>query len=114
MVGDVTSMAGVEAGVTGKKLSAFDAFEAYTKVIIDQDAIFQAQTGSMTETVASTQGFGLISAVNAKEDLSEQDSLLAGALAAGSLSAKERVAFSEAAGRGRFARENEFCPAARA
>ena len=99
MVADVTGTTALQSRVTGKKLSPLDAFKAYTKVITDQDAVFQAQMGSMTETVASAQGFALISAVNAREDLSEQDALLAGALAAGSLTPQERVAFSEAAGR---------------
>jgi signal transduction histidine kinase len=99
MVSDVTGMTALQAAVAGGKVSALKAFAAYTKVITDQDAVFQAETGSMTQTVASTQGFGLISAVNAREDLSEQDALLAGALAAGSPTGPERVAFSEAAGR---------------
>jgi signal transduction histidine kinase len=99
MVGDVLGISTVQSGVTGKKMSALDAFKAYTKVITDQDAVFQAQTGSMKDTIASSQGFGLISSVNAREDLSEQDALLAGALAGGSLTPQERVGFSDAAGR---------------
>jgi signal transduction histidine kinase len=99
MVGDVLGISAVQSEVTGKKLSALDAFEAYTKVITDQDAVFQAQTGSMTDTIASSQGFGLISAVNSREDLSEQDALLAGALAGSALTPQERVGFSDAAGR---------------
>jgi signal transduction histidine kinase len=99
MVSDVMGTAALQTQVAAKKVSALAAFAAYTKVITDQDAVFQAETGSMTETVASTQGLGLISAVNAREDLSEQDALLAGALAAGSLTGPERVAFSDAVGR---------------
>jgi len=49
--------------------------------------------------VDAMQGLGLISAVDTQEDVSEQDALLAGALASGSLTADARVAFGQAAGR---------------
>ena len=48
---------------------------------------------------ASEQGLGLISAVNTQEDMSEQDAMLASALVSGSLTADDRVAFGQAAGR---------------
>ena len=44
------------------------------------------------------QGLGLISAVNTQEDMSEQDAVLASALASGSLTGADRVAFSQARG----------------
>jgi signal transduction histidine kinase len=99
MVADVRGMTALQARVTGRKLSALVAFEAYTKVIADQEPVFQSEASSMTETVAAAQALGLICAVNAREDVSEQDALLAGALAAGSLTTQERVAFSDAVGR---------------
>jgi signal transduction histidine kinase len=99
MVTDVRGMTALQARVTGRKLSALDAFEAYSKLIADQEPVFQAEASSMTETVASAQALGLICAINAREDVSEQDALLAGAFAAGSLTIQERVAFSDAVGR---------------
>ena len=92
-------MTGLRTGVTANKLPVLDAFAAYTKIITDQDKVFQAQDASITDSSATVQGLGLISAVNAREDLSEQDAVLAGALARGSLTGPDRVAFSQAAGR---------------
>jgi signal transduction histidine kinase len=76
-----------------------DAFAAYTKIVTDQDSVFEAAASSLTDTFASSQGLGLIASVNAREDLDEQDAVLAGALAAGSLTPADRVAFAQAAGR---------------
>uniref|UniRef100_UPI002629C245 sensor histidine kinase n=1 Tax=Trebonia sp. TaxID=2767075 RepID=UPI002629C245 len=67
--------------------------------IADQGAVLQAEASSIADATAVEQGLGLISAVNTQEDVSEQDAVLAGALASGSLTAADRVAFSQAAGR---------------
>jgi signal transduction histidine kinase len=99
MVTDVNGMSGLRAEVTSKKLSPIDTLEAYSEIVADQDNVFTAQAASMTATTASSQGLGLISAVNAREDLSEQDAVLAGALAANSLTGPDRAAFGQAAGR---------------
>jgi signal transduction histidine kinase len=99
MVADVNGMSGLRAAVTAGKLPPLDALLAYTKIITDQDTVFQAEASSMTNTIASSSGLGLISTINAREDLDEQDAVLAGALASGSLTADDRVAFSQAAGR---------------
>ena len=99
MVTDVTNMSGLRAEVSAKKLSTIDTFEAYSEIVADQNNIFVAQSNSMTQTTASAQGLGLISAVLAREDLSEQDAVLAGALVANSLTGTDRAAFSQAAGR---------------
>ena len=61
--------------------------------------MLQAAANSITDAAGSRQGFGLISIVSVQEDVSEQDALMAGALAHGSLTAADRVAFSQAAGR---------------
>jgi hypothetical protein len=99
MVRDVTGMDGLRAEITAKKLNPIDVFQAYSEIIADQDTVFQAQAASMTQTIASSHGLGLISAVNAREDLSEQDAVLAGALAANSLTGPDRAAFGMAYGR---------------
>ena len=99
LVTDVTGMSGLRAEVSAKKISPINTLLAYSEIIAAQDNVFQSQAASMTDTVASSQGLGLISAVNAREDLSEQDAVLAGALAANSLTGPERAAFGQAAGR---------------
>jgi signal transduction histidine kinase len=99
MVTDVTGMSGLRAEVAANKLSPIDTLEAYSEIVADQDNVFQSETASMTETFASQQGLGLVSTINAREDLSEQDAVLAGALAANSLTGPDRAAFGQAAGR---------------
>src|SRR5215831_10610494 len=99
MLSDVAGIAKVRGAVTAKMLPPLDAFGAYTKVITDQDTVFQAEAASITDASAASQGLGLIASVNAREDMFEQDVVLAGALASGSISPQERVVFSLAAGR---------------
>jgi signal transduction histidine kinase len=99
MIADVNGMTQLRGGVATKQVRPIEAFAAYTQVILDQDTVFQAEANSMTDASASSAGLGLISSVNAREDVSEQDALLAGALASGTLDGPSRVAFSQAAGR---------------
>jgi signal transduction histidine kinase len=99
MLSDLAGIAKVRGAVTAKMLPPLDAFGAYTKVITDQDTVFQAEAGSITDATAAAQGLGLIASVNAREDQFEQDVVLAGALASGSISPQDRVVFSLAAGR---------------
>ncbi|WP_300614075.1 nitrate- and nitrite sensing domain-containing protein, partial [Trebonia sp.] len=84
--------------VTDRVLTPLNALAAYTGMIADQGAVLQAEASSIADATAVEQGLGLISAVNTQEDVSEQDAVLAGALASGSLTAADRVAFSQAAG----------------
>ena len=59
-----------------------DTLAAYTNIIAGQDSVLQAEAASMhSDARRVLQGLGLISAVNAQEDLSEQDAVLASALA---------------------------------
>jgi signal transduction histidine kinase len=99
MVTDVTGMSGLRAEVIANKITPINTLLAYSEIIADQDNVFQAEAASMTDTLASSQGLGLISTINAREDISEQDAVLAGALAANSLTGPERAAFGQAAGR---------------
>jgi signal transduction histidine kinase len=99
MLSDVAGIAKVRGAVTAKMLPPLDAFGAYTKVITDQDTVFQAEAASITDASAASQGLGLIASVNAREDMFEQDVVLAGALASGSITPQDRVVFSLAAGR---------------
>jgi len=99
MTADIKGMTTLRTAVTAKQLNPLDALLGYTKVIADQDVVFRAEANSISDSSAASQGLGLISAVNAREDLSEQDAVLAGALARGSLTGPDRVAFSQAYGR---------------
>ncbi len=95
----VNDMTGLRAQVTGKKLPPLGALEAYTNIIASQGAVLQAEANSIQDSAPVIQGLGLISAVNTQEDVSEQDAVLASALVSRSLTAEDRVAFSNAVGR---------------
>jgi signal transduction histidine kinase len=108
MLTDVGKLGGLRTEVMAQKLTPVATLQAYTEdVILDQDTVFDAQAQSMTDTIASSQGLGLISSIDAREDISEEDAILAGALAANangvsaatSLTSDERVAFAQAYGR---------------
>ncbi len=99
MNADIDGMTPLRTAVTARQLQPLVALAAYTKIIADQDTVFQAEANSITNASAASQGLGLISTINAREDVSEQDAVLAGALANGSLTGADRVVFSEAAGR---------------
>jgi signal transduction histidine kinase len=75
------------------------ALEGYTQVIMGIPAVFQAEASGVIDATAAVQGLGLISTVTAREELSIQDAVLAGALTSGALTQDSRVAFVEAAGR---------------
>ncbi|HEY7263963.1 MAG TPA: nitrate- and nitrite sensing domain-containing protein [Trebonia sp.] len=95
----INGMSALRAGVAAGKLPPLGVLEAYTNIIAGQGAVLQAEANSILNTQGALQGLGLISAVNTQEDVSEQDAVLASALASGQLTADDRVAFSNAVGR---------------
>ena len=99
MTAQLSNMGPLRAQVTAKKLPPLDALEAYTNIIASQGGVLIAEVHSIQASAPVIQGLGLISAVNTQEDMSEQDAVLAGALASGSLTGPDRVAFGLAAGR---------------
>ena len=99
MTQSLNSLPQLRDSVMAKKLAPLSAFADYTDVIGGQGAVLQAEASSISDAAGAEQGLGLISAVNTQEDVSEQDALLAGALVSGSLTADDRVAFGQAAGR---------------
>ncbi len=99
MTRQISNMNPLRTEVTTRKLAPLDAFAAYTGVIAGQGAVLGAEAASISDAGPVLQGLGLIAAVNTQEDVSEQDAVLASALASGSLTGPDRVAFSQAAGR---------------
>jgi signal transduction histidine kinase len=99
MTAQINSLSALRASVAAKKLTPLNALAAYTNIIAGQGAVLQTAATSITDAGTLLQGLGLISAVNTQEDMSEQDAALASALASGSLTGPDRVAFSQAAGR---------------
>jgi signal transduction histidine kinase len=99
MTKSLGSMTGLRDEIMAKQITPLTAMVDYTNIIGGQGAVLQAEAGSITNTAAAEQGMGLIAAVNVQEDVAEQQSLLASALESGTLTAAERVAFGQAAGR---------------
>jgi signal transduction histidine kinase len=99
MTTDLKGLIALRGAVQARKLAPLAALGAYTNVIAEQGAVLQAEASSITNVPAVEQGLALISGVNTQEDVSEEDAVLAGALARGSLTAADRVVFSQAAGR---------------
>jgi HAMP domain-containing protein len=99
MTAQIDGMSPLRTSVTAKKMSPLDALSAYTNIIAGQGIVLQAEASSIQDAGPALQGFGLISAVNTQEDVAEQDAVLASALASGSLTGPDRVAFSDAVGR---------------
>ncbi|HEX4830577.1 MAG TPA: nitrate- and nitrite sensing domain-containing protein, partial [Trebonia sp.] len=89
----------LRTAVSANAVPAISGFASYTQILELFPVVFQAQANSLTDASAAVQGLGLIETINAREDMLEQDALLAGALAGGSMSPAERVAFNDAAGR---------------
>jgi signal transduction histidine kinase len=99
MTTQINHMTQLRTEVVGKKLAPLDALTAYANIIAGRDAVLQAEAKSTMDAGPVPQSFGLISAVDTQEDMSEQDAVLASALASGSLTQADRVAFSQATGR---------------
>jgi signal transduction histidine kinase len=99
MTAGLNSLTSLRNEVIAKEMPSLDALAAYTKVVTGQGAVLEAEANSISDTAGVEQGLGLIAAVDGREDLSQQDALLASALVSGSLTGQERVAFGQAAGR---------------
>jgi signal transduction histidine kinase len=99
IITQIDGMTPLRTSVAAKQMAPLDALAAYTNIIAGQGAVLQAEASSLLDAAPALQGFALISAVNTQEDVSEQDAVLASALATGSLTGPDRVAFSNAVGR---------------
>src|ERR1700691_1184036 len=73
MINGVNGLGPVRQEIEQDKITPTQAFDAYTNVILEEPAIFQAEANSMTDGSAVTSGLGLISLVNVREDVDEQD-----------------------------------------
>jgi signal transduction histidine kinase len=97
MINAVQNMTPLRNEVLGRAITPLDALAAYTDVITLEEKVFFAESDSLTDATASQQSLGLIGSVAARESLEEEDAVLAGALAAGTLSVENRAAFDEVA-----------------
>ena len=83
--------------VKARALSPLDALGAYSQGITTQLKLFLIQTESVTLNDQQIQAVGLIATVQAREQLSQEDALLSGMLAAKRITARNRAAFADLA-----------------
>jgi signal transduction histidine kinase len=87
----------LRAGVQARALTALDALENYSHGIADQQNLFLIEADSESDSGQLGQATGLIATIQAREQLSQEDALLAGMLAADRITAKNRIAFTDMA-----------------
>jgi signal transduction histidine kinase len=87
----------LEGAISQTRVTAIQAFGAYSKAIVNEPTLFLTEADSMTNATAADQAVGLIAAVSAREQLSEEDALLSGMLVAPkSTTAQQRSVFAQA------------------
>jgi signal transduction histidine kinase len=95
---DLSQLGALRGAVQRRLLTPLDALAAYSKGIADEPKLFLSEANSVTTNVpAAGQSLGVIATAQAREGLSQEDALLAGALAAHRMTLAERSAFNQAA-----------------
>ena len=100
VIGDLSQLTalrnGIKAGVSTPADTPLDALGLYSQGIAAEPRLFLAEANSETDATAVSQALGLIATVQAREQLSQEDALLAGMLAGQRISSQDRVTFTEA------------------
>ncbi len=94
MVSGLSQLPTLRNAVKARVLSPLDALGLYSEGITTQVKLFLIQTESVTLNSQQIQAVGLIATVQAREQLSQEDALLSGMLAAKRISPKNRIAFT--------------------
>jgi signal transduction histidine kinase len=94
LVSGLNQLPTLRYAVKARALSPLDALGAYSQGITTQIRLFLSQTESVTLNNEQIQAVGLIATVQAREQLSQEDALLAGMLDAKRITAKNRIAFN--------------------
>ena len=97
MVNGLNQLPTLRNAVRARLITPLDALGLYSQGITAQVKLFLDQTESVVVTDQLPPAIGLISAVQAREQLSQEDALLAGMLAGKKITAKNRVAFTDIA-----------------
>ena len=97
LVSGLRQLPTLRAAVKARALSPLDALGLYSQGITAENKLFLIQTESVVVTDQLPQAIGLIATVQAREQLSQEDALLAGLLAAKRITAKDRIAFTDMA-----------------
>ena len=97
LVSGLKQLPTLRKAVEARALSPLDALGLYSQGITTQVKLFLIQTESVTLNDQQIQAVGLIATVQAREQLSQEDALLSGMLAAKRITAKNRIAFADMA-----------------
>ncbi len=99
ILGGLKQLPTLRAGVQARALSPLAALGAYSQGMADTIKLFLIQTKSVDPpTNQLAPAIGLIATVQAREQLSQEDALLAGMLAGQRMTVADRVAFNNMAG----------------
>jgi signal transduction histidine kinase len=98
ITGDISQLGSIRSAIQHRQVTPLAAFTAYGDPIADEPRLFLSEADSVTTSVpAAGQSLGIIATAQAREGLSEEDALLAGALAAHRMSLAARGTFNQAA-----------------
>ena len=97
LVSGLKQLPTLRKAVEARALSPLNALGLYSQGITTQVKLFLIQTESVTLNDQQIQAVGLIATVQAREQLSQEDALLSGMLAAKRITAKNRIAFADMA-----------------
>jgi signal transduction histidine kinase len=97
IVADLRQLPVLRDAVRARVLTPLDALAAYSQGMATQIKLFLIQTESVVPTDQLAPAIGLIAAVQAREQLSQEDALLSGMLAGRTMTQQDRVAFTDLA-----------------
>jgi signal transduction histidine kinase len=97
LVSGLKQLPTLRKAVEARALSPLDAVGLYSQGITTQVKLFLIQTESVTLNDQQIQAVGLIATVQAREQLSQEEALLSGMLAAKRITAQNRIAFADMA-----------------
>jgi signal transduction histidine kinase len=97
LVSGLSQLPALRNAVKARALRPLDALGLYSQGMTAENKLFLIQTESVVVTDQLPQAIGLIATVQAREQLSQEDALLAGLLAAKRITTKDRIAFTDIA-----------------
>src|SRR5690242_2460115 len=98
ILGGLKQLPTLRQAVQGRALSPLAALGAYSQGPAATIKLFLIQTNTVTSTSQHSPAIGLIATVQAREQLSQENALLAGMLAGRRMTAADRVTFANLAG----------------
>jgi hypothetical protein len=97
IISNLSQLTALRGGVKARALSPLQALELYSQGLAAQPKLFLIEANSVSNTAQLGQALGLIATVQAREQLSQEDALLAGMLAGQQITTQDRVAFTRMA-----------------